>query len=372
MTQAPDQFSENIQASPRVQGACHVYMAGDVGSEVDLAGCTRLLSEATVSPPFERHKKAPKYFNFRRPPLVLTQTTKPIDLGGFRTEALIKITIYEVGAVSVEYTIPLDHPFSELIALSDVLYDNEDLIADAKKRIVELMKFIGKSVKKPDLAAVVESYPVLHLRRSEPELSAEQFLAANRQAIAQLLSSETESLSPAAVEALLTARASYYDGELAIVTWDGAFLFGQRLEDVRRVLEFANVELLELLLLEERLDVGCDQVYDLLELPGDIEDKLGRIGQLMADGQVIGRSIDNALQLFGHPSLAEIHRLASESFRLEELRQDIKETLGTLETLHRMTAERIDHARAMRLEKIIILLFVVDIILTLISMWHAK
>ena len=66
------------------------------------------------------------------------------------------------------------------------------------------------------------------------------------QDIAQILRAETQPLSPQEVMDALAQRSSFRVDDVTIVDWNTALLVDREGDDVRTVLEFANVELLEL------------------------------------------------------------------------------------------------------------------------------
>ena len=78
--------------------------------------------------------------------------------------------------------------------------------------------------------------------------------------------------------------------DAAVIDWHSAILFGKEMDDVRAVLEFANVELLEMRILDEQLDRALDEGYEalsrkprLLSLPGSHEKDMTHIAQLQVD-----------------------------------------------------------------------------------------
>ncbi|HBH78801.1 MAG TPA: hypothetical protein DDY39_03145, partial [Nitrospira sp.] len=57
----------------------------------------------------------------------------------------------------------------------------------------------------------------------------------------------------------LSCRISFGQEDAAVIDWHSAVLFGKDMDDVRAVLEFANVELLEMRMLDEQLDRALDE-----------------------------------------------------------------------------------------------------------------
>ena len=81
-----------------------------------------------------------------------------------------------------------------------------------------------------------------------------------------LLSGEQRPLSDGARQDLLRQRFSYYTDDLAVLTWDRAFIYEPRGDtDLLDVLEVANAQLLEMRYYDELLDAELPRMYDLVE-----------------------------------------------------------------------------------------------------------
>ena len=73
---------------------------------MDLKRCAGLIQEAREGDGIQHHAPAPAYLNLRPAPVHTSQTIEPIRGPTFRTENRVTITIYDFGAVSVEYRVP--------------------------------------------------------------------------------------------------------------------------------------------------------------------------------------------------------------------------------------------------------------------------
>ena len=66
------------------------------------------------------------------------------------------------------------------------------------------------------------------------------------------------------IEEALSSRVSYTTKDVAIIDWGAAFLSGDKMDHVRAVLEFANVELLEMPYQVTGLDQALETAYKAL------------------------------------------------------------------------------------------------------------
>jgi hypothetical protein len=140
------------------------------------------------------------------------------------------------------------------------------------------------------------------------------------------------------------------------------------MDDVRAVLEFANVELLEMRILDEQLDQALDEGYEALtrkprrlSLPGSHDKDMTHIAQLQVDSALIFERVTNTLKLLGDQYLARVYRLASQRFHLEAWDASILRKLQTLESIYSKMSDRAGTRRMEVLEWIIIILIALSI-----------
>src|SRR5437667_5863729 len=139
----------------------------------------------------------------------------------------------------------------------------------------------------------------------------------------------------------------------------------------RAVLEFANVELLEMRFLDQRLDDALDESYETLsrrhsglwQLPGSARGPLRRVGQLQVENAVLFEGVNNALKLLGDQYLARVYRLVSERFHLAEWDASILRKIQTLESIYQKLSDQAANRRTEALEWIIIALIPAEILI---------
>jgi hypothetical protein len=158
---------------------------------------------------------------------------------------------------------------------------------------------------------------------------------------------------------------------MTIVDWHAAVVIDRQGEDVRSVLEFANVELLEMRYLDQRLDDALDHAYETLlrrrwrplDVFGSYRADLRRIARLQVDSAVLFEGVNNALKLLGDQYLARVYRIVSQRFHLTEWDASILRKLQTLESIYEKVADQATAHRMEVLEWIIIILIAVSILL---------
>jgi hypothetical protein len=352
------------------QGVCYAFFAYEVGRSIDLdraeAGVTALKERVTI-----RHKRrAPSYFEYRPAPLRVIQDIEPLVVGSKRTLPSVDLLLYDFGALSVSYRIPLGGPFSDLLALSESLYENSVLLADSRRRVEQLVAGIHPAVMRASLADFVETYFVFEIASLNPPVPLPDLSASHARVLAQVLRSERTPLSDQEVTDALAFRISFSPDDLALIDWDAALLFDRDPDDVRDVLEFANVELLEMRFVDQQLDDALDEAYEALSritwrrfwLPRSGAE-LRRIGSLQVDSALLFEGVNNALKLLGDQYLARVYRLVSARFHLAEWDASILRKLETLESIYQKMSDFVGTRRMEVLEWIIILLITASIVL---------
>jgi hypothetical protein len=359
-------------SSPTIPaGTCHVLFAYDVGLSIDLDEADRRIKALKERATLRHKRRAPRYFDYRPPPLRVLQEGPGVSLGSFATRGQVEAVLYDFGAVSVTYSVPISGGLDELIGLSEHLYENPELLGDSRRRVEGLLAAFGPAVQKRRIADFVESYAIFEVPLLDPPCTPAELVDAEAQTLAGILRSERETLSAEEVADALANRISFGLEDVAVIDWDGAFLLGREMDDVRAVLEFANVELLEMRYLDQQLDDALDEAYETMSRrrwrrvgrPSADRADLHRIAQLQVDGAILFEGVNNALKLLGDQYLARVYRLVSRRFHLAEWDASILRKLETLESIYQKMSGLGANRRMEILEWIIILLIAVSIVI---------
>lgn len=350
----------------RVRGTCHVYQAVDLGFALDLARAEQILARDQIQQNFKKPRRAPEAQQLQRHSLRVAQSGFPVEIGAFRSEGPVEVVLWEFGAATMAYSIPIDAELADLVSLSDLLWDHPDLLRDAKQRAEQLLDAIRDAVDKPSLGSRFEDYVVFELKLPGGEPVSELWTA-HAATTASILRAEPGQLSDQEIADALNLRCAYVRDEVVLIDWFAAMLVGDDMEDERLVLELTTAELLELRDLDERLDQGVEAAYGVLtrhrswlsSFSTRAED-LGLVSQLQADAAVLFEGVDNALKLLGDQYLARMYRVASERFHLPQWDAAIERKLKVLDGIYEKLASRAASRRFEVLEVVIIVLIAVS------------
>jgi hypothetical protein len=358
---------------PKVEAVCRAIYAFEVGHAIDLVHAT-----ARLGPPSQRSsrpgRRAPASFEYRPAPLRV-----PVDPPNESVAALpverAELALYDFGAASVTFSLPFSGPLDELIAVSDRLDRNETLALEARFRIGEVVARLGDAVTRPAVADLVEDYLVFELVRIDPDANPRRLATDWSDSIARILRSEARPLAPEEVADAVSHRLSFGTDDLTLVDWNAAVVFDPEPEETRLVLEFANVQLLELRHLDAALDRILDQAYGavtqaergFLRTLRPPVSALRGLGELQMDAAILFERVTNALKLIGDQFLSRLYTMVSSRFHFADWDRTIGRKLEVLDGVYQKLGDRVTARRLEVLEWIVIGLIALEIVLSLLG-----
>jgi len=373
---------DEVQASSPVtdglrieRGLCYVMFAYDAARSIDLEQAEKRIHETSERQTIRHKRRTPNYFEYQPPPLRVSYGSAAVQIEACLARPNVDLILYDFGAVAALYSLPIVGPFDELMRLSEEVYDNPFLLSDSRKRVEELLKVLDDAATHANLATVVEDYVIFHVESLSGPLDISKFLASHYRQIAQILRAESRTLSEQEVEDAVSARLSYGTEDLAVIDWNAALLIDRDGDDVREVLQFANVELLEMRYLDQRLDGALDSSYVALSPRagnaarpkfGRYRSRLRAVAELQVDNATLFEGVNNALKLLGDQYLARIYRLVSRRFHLDDWDASILRKLQTLESIYQKMSDQASTRRMEVLEWVIIVLIAFSIVLELL------
>jgi hypothetical protein len=355
------------------RGTCRPVYVFEVGQAIDLDAAERVLQAGAERPALRHRERALSPFEFRPVPLRVAQETAGIANTPLRLAPGVEIVLYDFGAASVSYAVPLGPTATEMLDLSVLLRRHEPLLTDARRRVTELIFSLGSAVQRPFVAAPVEDYFIFEVTALDRPADSAIFCSDHAELLARVLRAETIELSAEEVSDAIEARISFGKGDVTLVDWDSAFILDPDPADLRAVLEFANVQLLELRYLDGQLDRVLERSYRLLAhragwraiAPGFLEEDRRELSTLQVDSAMLLERVTNALKFLGEEYLARVYRLAAGRLHLGEWDAVITRKLVTIESIYQKITDRAAARRLELLEWIVIGLIALEVVLTL-------
>jgi hypothetical protein len=192
----------------------------------------------------------------------------------------------------------------------------------------------------------------------------EQFLV-NAPVIASLLKSEKLELDAKEVKYTLDAQIKYAKNDLAIIDWDGAFLFDPSgdVDEEIELLTLANLQLLRHRILDKQLDQRLGRMAKMAPTGRKAfrhkdlqEDLRGIIRMRMLSISELQR-IEREVKLIGDWYSARLYSLATGKFRIDDWRKTIQSKFDSLEDIYSVVLENLSVSAKHRAEWIQIIAF---------------
>jgi hypothetical protein len=355
----------------RLSGVCHAIFCFDVGFQIDLGGLEARLAESSRIRTLRSRRPSPAWFEYEPPPVGVVLPGDRVTVGDWSSEGAVECQVYDFGGVTLRYRIPFDDEPDTLVGLGAALYDHTALLADATHRVERLRRDAGETIQRPALSSLTEDFVVYTLSRWGDDAPG-VLVDKHAEALARLLQAERGGLSPERVAQTLAARIGYTAGDLTIVDWNAALVLDPEPGDVLAVLTHANIELLEMRLLDTQLDTLLERAHGLmarLARPstiwpgGQAGREIRRFAELQTDSALLFEGVNNAIKLIGDQHLARVYTVASDRLNLPQWDASVLRKLGVAESVYQKLADTAGTKRMEILEWIIILLILISIVM---------
>jgi hypothetical protein len=320
----------------------------------------------------------PKAVSFEVPPLALELGTVALQIGGMAMNAAASVRLYDFGIVTLALRLPaLDlgwNEYSRLVNHVDQAVGPNAVTGIWQDLLAQLGALIGEALERPTTAPLQEDYLLAVVDAFDEAVTAEALQL--RADLVPLLSGEERVLSEGARRDLLRHRFSYYPDDLAVITWDRAFIYEpQRSPDVADVLEMANAQLLEIRTYDEMLDDELPRMRELVEAARRRTHLLAsrryarlarRLHTLVAEVTELAERVDNALQVTEDVYLARVYAAAMDLFRVANVSAAVDRKLAIVRETYTALHSEAAGGRAEALEIAILVLIAFEIVLSLV------
>lgn len=361
--------AHDVGGAIRLRGQLVGLFSFDIGYEIDLDRARRLVAGAT-SGDADRRRAAPSYVGHTTPPLRVPLGTREVRLGHDLVGAAVSAIVHEVGAVTVHLAMPLDCDVAALPALTATLAGAGPLEDVARALLDELRPRLAGAVTKAGPNDLAEDYYVVQVDRIEPPLSIPELLARAREPLASALRCETSPLSEAEIEDALRTQLSYYPDDLVVTDWNVALVFDPDYAAAIEVLEYLNVQLLELRYFDAILDRQVADTWALAAMPARRVPLLNRpyrvlldkLATIRLDVVTMVERLHNAYKLGGDLYLSKLYARTAERLGLPAWEVSVQRKLDLLSQRYNVLAERATVARSEALELTIVVLILIELV----------
>jgi hypothetical protein len=361
-----------------VSGRAVVYRLFDVGDEIDLDRAQERL--ASSSPDRGRPDRGQaQALQIPNPPITCALGSHPLGILGDHPGLELSARIYDFGVISLRARVeaPRDLTWQEFTRVGRIVDSATEIPELLEQQVWKLVERMGNTIAKPRIADVREDYVVYHLTDVRLGKSTRPARALLEDVdLAPLLLGETRTLAEGARRELLPHWFSYFEDDLAILSWDNALIVeptGAN-SDVEYILEFANAQLLELRFYDALLDAELPKLYDRIErarvrrrrmFGAGYSHLLGSMQTLVAETTELVERAENALKVTDDVYLARLYSAALGLYRADTWRAGIDRKLRIIRETYEMLNGEAQIRRGELLEIAIIALILFEIVLSL-------
>jgi hypothetical protein len=366
---------QRVERAPAYRGEVVYIYAFDIAYELKRREIVEVLGQPVAQFAVDASKRNPRRLFFYRTQMIRLPALERLGpRGPIRLERAIKLL--PVGALSVTVRVPFEvERIEDLVAYHDLrfadgvsLYD--EVVELAEQVRVELQPYCVKPAERLNNE---EAYTVFCLQSPLPGAgaSAQEWMQANRRAVAALLTEEphVQNLSEQESEDSTNKFISYYDTDLVVIDWDAALVIDEprHFAETVYLMELANVQLAELEAYDEILDGVVDRSYrDLARRPpllGYGHPVQQSLREIRIDLARLSDELQNSTKFIGDWHMARIYRAISERFHLADWHKMIDQKLETLDNMYQLLQSDRNNRMMITLEIMIVVLFIIDVVI---------
>ncbi len=343
--------------------AIRFYRIYDTGNEIDLNRLGEALGSvhATTRSTLTRVKS--KSISMEAPPLLVRLPPAQVNVEGREVTLAVNARIYDIGAVSICFIL-------------------EDLKAPAASLREEAIRFAGQNgldLQYADTLAQIRDilHPVVGDLPVDPSFFEDYtiFIADQNDPALDpvvILLGEERTFSAQTRDEILKNSLSYGTEDLTILSWDTTLLIsGEPPGDIIELIEFANVQALELRYYDRVLSRQMERMYDDIETADrksryrrlrQYHEIMSRLMETQAEISDIIEKVDNLIKITEDIYYARVYASALNVLRISQWRAGVSRKIDIIRQNYEMLSDEVNIQHSNFLEIVIILLIAFEIV----------
>lgn len=353
------------------RGRVIAYRIFDVAEEFDLAAVEAVARTTLESSRLSLVRATGHSLVVRNAPVTLTLSPCTVRLGQKQVDAEVMARLWDYGVVSIQFHLAIagGTSWTELVDLSALVEDDNDLDAMARQRVAEVARILQPAAELPHDIRGMEDYVVYFLEQIDGAEAAN--LVGSVDVPSLILGEPRERLSERVRQSIVEQALSYSTADLAVIDWNSALLVEPAgSHDVADILEFAATHLAEFRYFDELLDERLEKLYDSIEARRSVRSFFGtEFGRLSREASSLYlefsdyvERVENSLKFVGDFYLATIFRAAVGRFHLRDWEESVTRKLNTLAQISELLEGEVNVRRSHWLEIVVIVLILYEIV----------
>ena len=346
--------------------ALRFYRIYDIGREIDLNWLEQALAKNyfTARTSFVRVK--PKSIMIEEPPLMIQMNPIRVERDGRHFEFSVAARVYDIGVIS--FCFIYENPDADLAALEELafLFAGQEGLTDF---YVQYLKTLGEIIRphiknfaiNPDF---YEDYTIYVTDRRDDSIDP-----------VPLLIGEKTNISSQMREEIIKNSLSYTTDDLAILSWDSALLCNPESPiDLIDLIEFANVQVLELGYYDRELTREMEKMYDNIEHADRMSQfRRGRqyhaimvkLMETSADISEIIEKVDNLIKVTEDVYYARVYATALKVLRSSQWSESVSRKIEVIQENYSMLSDEVRIQHSNFLEWVVIILIALEFVLAI-------
>jgi len=345
------------------QGSVTALLLYDVSDAISLTDLKALIGGRQLTPAFK--PSTPPFVRFEKPPVI--ESLGPVQLEASE-QFECTMQYYDYGVVSVLLQRPFCGGWTDLQQLSARWMSSAVFEEVASRLVRQRLASLVTALRNPYASWGTEDYYVFQLFPYK-DLNAGNVVSLYGREISQIISGETEPLSPDEAKEALEACASYYANDLTVAGWNAAFIYDTESGAVATIhlLEYANSQLLQFRHYDDLLTRELDDVYSFLEARRGriarwrMRPRANRLQTVVLDVTQLTEHTNNALKFVGDVYSARLYKLCASKIGVVEYQELVREKLRTAGELYSFMIDQFQESRGFLLEVAVVIILLIEL-----------
>lgn len=347
------------------------YRIYDIGREIDLDQLERELARSYFTARASFLRVNPKSIMMEDPPLMFKMHEVSVERQGLTFNLQVIARLYDIGAISLCFL--HDDPEAPSSVLEDtaLLFAGHEVLSDLFSTYLKnLGEILGPHIQNISIQSdFFEDYTVYVTDRIDKSIDP-----------AVLLSGEKIQFSSQMREEIVRNTHSYTADDIAILSYDSALLCNpENPTDLIDLIEFANVQVLELRYYDRFLNRQMEKMYDDIE-QADRMSRLRRMrqyhhimSQLMetyAEISEITEKVNNLIKVTEDVYYARVYATVLKVMRSSQWSDSVDRKIKVIHDNYSMLSEEVRIQHSNFLEWVVIILIAIECVLGLLRNVH--
>jgi hypothetical protein len=337
------------------------YRIYDIGREIDLDWLEHELAQSFVTARASFLRVKQKSIMIEDPPLAIRMQPVRVGREGKTFEFSVIARVYDIGAIS--FCFVYEDPAADFSVLSEIAFKfagQEGLSDFFFQNLTKLGEIIRPHIRNFAIDKdFFEDYTVYVTDRRDDAVDP-----------VPLLIGEPTAISPQMREEIIRNSLSYTPDDLAIISWDSALLCNPEVPtDLIDLIEYANVQVLELRYYDRELTRQMEKMYD------DIEhaDRMWRFLRMHQYHAIMGKQmetyaeiseiiekVNNLIKVTEDVYYARVYATALKVFRSGQWSRSVSRKIDVIQENYSMLSDEVRIQHSTFLEWVIIILIAME------------